>query len=163
MDAGLSRSSLNVTDPHQWHTYEQYRVVHDQRLDGDTFIDNARPNTLVFEEIEDEGVVFVYLEGAVYCHYGVTLEVEKLFETRSTGGRLQVRGILYRYVGYVRGGNLVLKYHNLHNDHDEYVHRIYDPATGRQVLFENITRAQFPVMTEVLDELRTLTTGTGDE
>lgn len=55
------------------------------------------------------------------------------------------------------GGHLVLKYHNHHADPDEYVHRVYNPLTGRQTLHETLHRHQFPLFSEVLDELETAT------
>ncbi len=161
MDAGLSRASLNVANPHQWHTYEQYRVVHDRRLDEHSFIDRQKPHTLVFDEVESGGALLIHLEGDVYFYNAVTLKTEKWFETRFVHGMLQVRGLLYRYIGYTRSGNLVLKYHNLHDDATEYVHRIYD-SSGEEVFSETLTRAQFPTMTEVMDELSTLTRGLSD-
>ena len=139
-------------------TYEQYRIVHDQHLNSHPFIDQTRGHTLIFEEVDVDGPSLVHLEGDVYCLRGVTLIVEKWFETRVTrSGLLQVKGFLYRYIAYVRSGNLVLKYHNLHEDPKDYVHRIYDAATGKERFSEALARAQFPVMTGVLDELNTLT------
>ena len=52
---------------------------------------------------------------------------------------------------------MVLKYHNHHADPDEYIHRVYDPVTGRDVLYEVLRREQFPVFAEVLDELEAVT------
>ena len=51
----------------------------------------------------------------------------------------------------------MLKYHNVHRNRDEYHHRIYDPPTGEEVFHETLERYQFPVFTEVLDELQALT------
>ena len=160
MEARFARTQTTVgADPHQWHTYEQYRIVNDQRLDEHSFIDRTRQDTLRFEEVEDdEGVFSIHLEGNLYCLGGVTLKIEKWFETRVTpSGLLQVRGDNYRYIGYKRGGNRILKYHNLHEDKDEYFHRIYDPETDQLKFSEVLTRDQFPVMTDVLDELEQLT------
>ena len=52
-----------------------------------------------------------------------------------------------------------LKYHNLHADPAEYIHRVYDPTTGEQVLYEVLERHQFPTFPEVLDELEYLARG----
>ncbi len=87
----------------------------------------------------------------------MVLEVEKLFETRYLGRTLQVRGIRYLYVVWVRGRNLVLKYHNVHEDPDKFVHRVYDRETGKEIFYEALTRFQFPVFTDVLDEAEILT------
>lgn len=47
----------------------------------------------------------------------------------------------------------MLKYHNLHEDPNDYVHRVYDPVTGLGIFSESLKRYQFPVFSEVLDEL----------
>jgi hypothetical protein len=52
---------------------------------------------------------------------------------------------------------LVLKYHNWHQNPDDYIHRVYDPDAGEEVFNETLTRFQFPVFTEVLDEAEYLT------
>jgi len=93
------------------------------------------------------------LDGEIYCKRNITLEVGKLFEVRYRGKRTYIRGLLYRYIAYVSGGNQILKYHNLHPEHDEYHHRVYDPITGKQVFYEQLTRVQFPTFSEVLDEI----------
>ena len=54
---------------------------------------------------------------------------------------------------------MLLKYHNLHQDPNEYHHRIYDPATGIEVFHEVLQRYQFPTFTEVLDELQIIAEG----
>ena len=79
--------------------------------------------------------------------------MEKGFETRRVGGFLQVRGVEYRYIAWLPGEHLILKYHNLHDDPAEFHHRAYDPATGEQTGYERLTRAQFPTLTEVIDEI----------
>ena len=91
-----------------------------------------------------------------YCHRNVIVEVEKLLETRYAGNILQVRGIRYLYVAWVRGGHLVLKYHNWHQDQSVYVHRAFDSRTGDELLYEELSRFQFPVFSEVLDEAELL-------
>lgn len=53
----------------------------------------------------------------------------------------------------------MLKYHNLHNDPNEYHHRVYDPLDGREIGHEVLEREQFPVFSEVLDEAEYLTSG----
>ena len=51
------------------------------------------------------------------------------------------------------GEHLLLKYHNLHQDPNEYIHRVYDPVSGDEVFYEILERYQFPTLPEVLDEL----------
>ena len=104
---------------------------------------------------DDEGSI--YLRGNVYCRKAVLLRVGKEFETRYSGNTLRVRCHTYAYIAWRPGENLLLKYHNLHRDDDAYHHRIYDPATGKELLHETLERYQFPIFTEVLDELEILT------
>ena len=97
------------------------------------------------------------LIGRVYCQKNVVLEVEKWFDTRYSGNTLRVRCHTYVYVAWLPGQHLLLKYHNLHRDRDEYHHRIYDPVTGEEIFHEILERRQFPTFSEVLDELQVLT------
>ena len=104
--------------------------------------------------MEDERVLS--LRGTVHCQQDVQLLVTKIFDVRYFGDILRVRCHTYRYVGWLPGERLLLKYHNLHRDRNEYVHRVYDPATGEQILYEPLLRYQFPTFPEVLDELEYL-------
>ncbi len=96
------------------------------------------------------------MEGLVHCQKDVMLEVEKEFDIGYSGNILRVRCYSYRYIGWLPGEHLLLKYHNLHRDQSEYHHRIYDPATGDEIFHEVLERYQFPIFTEVLDELQIL-------
>lgn len=152
MDAGLHRSSLPYQrDPHDWNTWDHYLTIHESRLSQHPFVVS---DTLAFTN-EGEGVIL--LRGAVQCQKNVLLDVGKWFETRFSGNNLRIRCHTYVYIGWLRGEHLLLKYHNIHRDRDEYHHRIYDPATGVEVFHEVLERYQFPLFTEVLDELQTLT------
>lgn len=64
-----------------------------------------------------------------------------------------MRGVTYRYVAWLPGEHLILKYHNLHRDSSEFHHRVYDPATGEETGYERLTRRQFPTLAEVIDEI----------
>ena len=140
-------------DPHDWNSWDHYRSIHERRLSEHPFVVSFR-DTLVFHS-DDEGSI--YLRGDVHCDQGVLLRVGKEFETRYSGHTLRVRCHTYAYVAWRPGEHLLLKYHNLHRDDDAYHHRIYDPATGEELLHETLERYQFPVFTEVLDELEILT------
>ncbi len=156
MDAGLSRSSIpERNDPHEWNTWDHYQTIHERRIAGHDFINHSKPNTLVFTEYEDEGVLA--LEGEIYCSGDVVLEVEKWFAIRYFGSLRKVRCFSYRYVAFVRGGNSLLRYHNVHSNDDDYHHRVFNPETGEQVLYERLERYQFPLLTEILDELELIT------
>ncbi len=158
MDAGLSRSEIiRRRDPHGWNSYDHYRTIHEKRLAEHPFIDEAHSNTIEFIFFELNGVLFLRMAGRCFCRRRVLLDVDKLFETRYVGRTLQVRGLRYVYVAWIRSSNLVLKYHNVHQDAEDYIHRAYDPRTGNEVLYERISRFQFPDFTEVLDEAEIIT------
>ena len=95
----------------------------------------------------------------MFCQRNVNLQVDNLLEIRrvGTGGILQVRCYSFLYVAWIPGGHLALKYHNHHANPDEYIHRVYNPRTGRQILYEVLHRRQFPSFSEVLDELEMVT------
>lgn len=149
---GLSRSQIAPReDPHDWNSWDHYRTIHEIRLSEHPF---AIEDTLVFSQ-EDEGVIS--LRGMVRCPKSVVLEVEKWFESRYFGSTLRIRCHTYRYIAWKVSGHLLLKYHNLHRDSNEYHHRIYDPETGRETFHEVLERYQFPTFPEVLDELELIT------
>jgi hypothetical protein len=93
VDASLSRAEIvKVNDPHGWNSYDNYRIVHEKYLAEHPFLDDSRPNTIEFEFIELDGVLYLRMEGQCFCRGNVIIEVEKLFETRYSGRILQVRG-----------------------------------------------------------------------
>ncbi len=96
------------------------------------------------------------MSGRVDCLKDVVLEVQKEFDLRYSGNIIRVRCYSYSYVAWIPGQHLLMKYHNLHRDRDEYHQRIYDPRTGEEIAHEVLKRYQFPPFTEVLDELQIL-------
>ena len=118
-------------------------------------MDHDHPNTIVFDDTEEEDVVTQ--RGQVYCLRGVVVEVEKVMQVRYTGGQRRVRTISFRYAAWVRGGNPILRYHNIHQGDREYHHRVFNPHTGQEVFYEPLQRHQFPIFSEVLDELELIT------
>ena len=139
-------------DPHDWNSWHHYRDIHENRLNSHPFV-MGFADTLRFA---DAGEGVISLIGHVICQRNVVLEVEKWLEARYFGNTLRVRCYSYRYIGWLRGEHLLLKYHNVHEDRDEYHHRVYDPATGEEVQHEVLERYQFPTFPEVLDELEFL-------
>ena len=76
-----------------------------------------------------------------------------MLEREHVGNVPKVRGKSYRYVAWVRGGHPVLRYHNLHEDERDYIHRVFDPRTGQLAGYETLRRFQFPTLAEVIDEI----------
>ncbi len=150
----LSRREIDARqDRHGWNSWDHYRTIHEIRLSEHPFVVSFQ-DTLVFS---NEGKGDISLIGRVYCHKDAILEVEKWFDTSYFGNTLRVKCYSYRYIAWLPGEHLLLKYHNIHEDEDEYHHRIYDPATGEEVYHEVLERYQFPLFTEVLDELQAMT------
>lgn len=112
-------------------------------------MNREEPNSLRFTEERGE----ILLKGQVYCLHDVVLEVENRFEMRYSGQLLRVRGYSFRYAAWVQHGESALRYHNIHQNDDDYHHRVFDPRTGEEILYERLHRHQFPTFSEVLDEL----------
>ena len=94
------------------------------------------------------------LDGFVQCQDAIVLEVTKEFHIRhNSSGRQEVRCVRYRYVGRELKKHVLLKYHNRHEDPNDCVHRVYDPITSLEIFSESLKRYQFPIFSEVLDEL----------
>ena len=89
----------------------------------------------------------------MYCLRDVVLEVENRLEMRYFGQLMRVRGYSFRYAAWVQGGEAILRYHNIHQYDDDYHHRVFNPRTGDEILYERLHRHQFPTFSEVLDEL----------
>ena len=122
------------------------------------FVNHDAPNFLdhfISGVLGDSGEILV--AGTIVCGRGVILEVEQYLHTRYFGHTLKVRGYRYRYAAYLRGRNELLRYHNTHQ-HDRNYHRVeFNPLTGALVRRSTMPRRQFPVLSEVLDELETMT------
>ena len=156
MDAGLSRASIpQRNDPHDWNTWDHYLNIHERRLEDHPFVDHSSPNTLEFLEIGGTGELL--LQGRGYCFRSVVLEVEKYYQSRYLGGLRRVRCYSYRYAAWIEGGHPVLRYHNIHLNDDNYHHRVFNPLTGEESGYETLFRYQFPLFTEILDELEVIT------
>ena len=156
MDASLSRAGIPArADPHDWNTWDHYLTIHQRRLAEHPFVDPSIPNTLAFLETGREGTLL--LSGQLYCFRKSVLEVEKWYESRYFGRLRKVRCYSYRYAAWVQGGHPILRYHNVHRNDSEYHHRVFDPLTGAETGYETLYRYQFPLFTEVLDEMELIT------
>ncbi len=150
----LSRIAIpERPDPNGWQSWENYKAVLDIQLEQRPFITRYL-DTLEIGFDADMGDLLI--TGTVYCGKGIALEVRNLFEYDDSHIPHRVRCSRYAYIGWQINGNLMLKYHNLHDNPDDYIHRVYDPATGQQALYEVLQRYQFPTFPEVLDELEYL-------
>lgn len=137
---------------HEWNTYENYRRVNEQKLATYTFIQEIE---LAFVEIDHEGELFIQMDATLWLSKRVILEVTKFFQTDRRGpgrGRLYVRCISYRYNARIRNRHNILRYDNGH-DFDDYHGHWFNVATGDEIERRSMTRDEFPLFSEVLDEL----------
>ena len=90
------------------------------------------------------------------CRGGVEINVRKLLDARVRAGRVEVRGLKYNYHARIFGdgvGRNVLRYDSGHAHTPGVFHRHeYDLETGEDRL-TMLTREEFPVLSEVVDEL----------
>jgi hypothetical protein len=60
VDASLSRAEIvKVNDPHGWNSYNHYRKAHEKFLAEHPFLDDSRPNTIEFEFVRLDGVLYL--------------------------------------------------------------------------------------------------------
>ena len=150
----LSRAGIPPgADLHGWQSWDNYRTVQDVRLAQNPFVVRYL-DTLAIDLDSDAGNLII--RGVVHCKNHVALRVSLSFEYDDRHSPHRVRCHRFAYIGWQIGGNLLLKYHNLHANPDEYIHRVYDPTTGKEQLYETLHRYQFPTFFEVLDELECL-------
>jgi len=130
--------------------------LHEKRLDEHPFVADHDKSELSITPLPDLGILLV--EGVIYCKYNIILEFRKVAELRSIGSRLQVRTFSFAYNAWIEGKHNVLRYDNGHDNPDEYHRHIFDLDTGEEIEkeFRIMTREEFPVMHEVLDELQAM-------
>ena len=141
-------------DPHNWNSLENYRLLHEKHLESHPLI---RPDgyRLSFEryDIPDAWYDRIVLRADISCINGLLLEITKYGDIDRSPAR-RVRMFRFRYNAHFPRGENVLRYDNMHSDEPDVYHRhVFDPETGDQTSYTTLTRAQFPVMHEVLDEL----------
>lgn len=138
---------------HEWNTYEDYRRINERKLTEYTFIQNSE---VAFVEIDHEGDLFIRMDAVLHLPKSVILDVTKFFETIRKGpgkGRLYVRCISYRYNAWIQGKHNIL---DNNDDLDGYHGHWWNTDTGELIGRRSMSRDEFPLFTEVLDELDAL-------
>ena len=141
-------------DPHNWNSLANYLFLHRKHFDSHPLVRSGQWS-FPFEITNQARSRYDRIEfkGVVDCVNGVVLEFTKIGDLDRTRGR-RVRIYLFRYNAHFPGGENVLRYDNMHADEPHIYHRhVFDSEIGDQLSFNTLTRAQFPVMHEVLDEL----------
>ena len=90
------------------------------------------------------------------CRGGIEIEVRKLLDVRLHAGLVEVRGLKYNYHARIVEGTVgqnVLRYDSGHAHTPGVFHRHeYHPETGQDRL-TTLSREEFPVLSEMVDEL----------
>ena len=141
-------------DPYNWNSLDNYLFLHRRHLDIHPFV-RVSESHRSFEITDQPRRRYdrIALDVVVVCTNGLVLEITKIGDVDRTPAR-RVRMLTYSYNAHFPGGNNALRYDNTHQSEPHAYHRhVFDPEAGDQIIRENLTRTQFPVMHEVLDEL----------
>lgn len=151
------RKKRKKADRHGWNSFENYKQIYEDRIKNHPFVDSTKPIP-DFEFYHDGDNLFVVLDGRIYCSNNIVLTIFKVFETRYVEkGRLQVRCSVYSYNASIRGQHNILRYDNTHLDeYDKYHKHEFDVDTGQCTNVKHLSRQQFPVLSDVLDELKSM-------
>ncbi len=135
-----------MSDPHNWNSWDNYRAVHEQRMQSHPFV---RENHLEWDLIGDpKHPDAIFLTGTVICYRDVIVTVNKTIETRVVGPhRFEVRGLYYAYNAHFVGRHNILRYDNGHIETPDEFHRHqFDLTTGEQISVEIIPKSRVPVL-----------------
>lgn len=138
-------------DPHGWNSLENYVFLHEKHLYEHPLVRQAE---IEIRLLPTSHALYdaVVVEGIVHCKNGLRIEVFKTGDYDRTTKR--VRMTWYTYNAWWPGAHNALRYDNSHkNEPDVYHRHEYDRRTGEQITYREMTRAEFPVMHEIFDEL----------
>ena len=141
-------------DPHNWNSFENYYYLHNRHLEEHPLVRFGRSH-LDFEVRQQPLAHYdlIIVRGLIVCHNGLLLRIYKEGDIDRSPSR-RVRMSIYSYNAWFPHAENVLRYDNMHKEEGDVFHRhVFDPETGIQVAFRTMTRIEFPVMHQVLDEL----------
>ncbi len=144
-------------DPHHWNPLENYIYLHHLHLDEHPLVDRQASN-LTFIVIPTPRALHdvIVVEGLIICRNNLQLDINKSGDVERSAAR-RVRMNLYSYNAYRPGSHNVLRYDNQHRGSEDVYHRHqFKPDTGDLVEFTTMSREEFPVMHQILDELMAL-------
>lgn len=147
------RKKRRLRDRHGWNSYEGYQDAYHGHLNTHPFIEHtySLPELQVIASESNKSIVAI-LNGIIYCQNNVILEIRKTFQTRLlSNGQLMVRCSLYCYHANIKGGRRLVRYDNQDRITDYHKH-IFDQY-GNEIDRISMTRHQFPLLHEVIDEL----------
>ena len=139
-------------EKHGWLWFDRYELIHREVLAAHPFVVADRTRFIPIPGSPD----LIRCFGLIVCQGGVEIDVDKRLNVRSVNNRTQVRGFKYRYHARIRergSGRNVLRYDSGHAHTPDVYHRHeYDSETGHDRL-TTLTREEFPVLSEMVDEL----------
>ena len=149
-------ASQQMSDPHDWNTWENYLIVHERRMQLHPFVLEDHLEWKMVGDPSDPELIT--LEGIVICQLNVIVRVAKTLETGFIGNqRLQVRGLFYAYNAYFVGRHNILRYDNGHTATPEEFHRHeFDLETGIEIRKEILEQRQIPVLADFFTEVARL-------
>ncbi len=143
-------------DPHDWNPLENYVFLHDKHLNEHPLVLPDSELRVTFIENQSGPHDLIVMEGEIYCANGICLEIKKVGDVERSSAQ-RVRMWLYRYNASLPGVGNVLRYDNQHRSNNNVYHRhVFDIRTGEQTDYRELTRQEFPVMHQILDELSQL-------
>lgn len=141
-----------MSDPHDWNSWDNYRLIHDARLSNHPFVEDT---SLLQWTIAGDPPRSISLEGTIICARGVAVRVYKLLDAREAHGQLEIRGTHYAYNASLAGQGNILRYDNGHRDvPDEFHRHVFDLTTGQELSRDIISRNDMPTLAGFLDEVQ---------
>lgn len=150
------RKKRRVVDRHGWNSLEDYILIYQKHLDEHPFIDHSKPlPEFEYYHSEEDKTVIAFLNGYIYCLNQVVLEIRKIFETKYlSNGVFKIRCKSYCYEASLKGERELIRYDNLDSFEDYHKH-LFD-ENGKQLGRKSLSRNEFPLLHEVIDELQNL-------
>ena len=150
----MSTGDSQSDGKHNWLELRQYLYLHQIRAYEHSIVIPGQELELVLPEITGGEFDAYLLQGTLKLKYGLIIEVKKLGDlTREDRPRARSTRLRYN-ISFPGEGNL-LRFDNGHfGQSDEYHRHEYDPGTLKEISNKRMTRAQFPVMHEILDEIQ---------
>lgn len=145
------RSDRPRGEKHGWLWFDRYELIHREVLAAHPFVVAGRTQFIPVPGSPD----LIRCIGLIVCREGIEIDVDKRLVVRNVDNRTQVRGFKYRYHARIRergSGRNVLRYDSGHAHTPDVYHRHeYHPTTGHDRL-STLTREEFPVLGEIVDE-----------
>ena len=115
---------------HDWHSYEDYKTVHERFMSNAISEGIVTENHLVFNEVRQGAkLIQVNIRGRIDCAYGLSVFVNKWLEVDAGQN---VRGADYSYQAWLYDTNQeVIRYDSAYGLNDLHCH-IFDLNTGEE-------------------------------